>query len=241
MAGIDDLIPLAVMAWSGLGIFGIIIIIGGFIAIFAKIYFDKKDYNKKALIIRHYGNVRIPLADVFKFVFDRSKNIKYYYGKKSKAKIPAETWEGIEKDENNKDFLILDNVAPDEYIPIQVKDVGLEPIISTNKKAWYVYAHRDNINRFEILDWLGKYANVIALAGIVILMLISFIFQGALLDKVNNGLAVQNVYADNLRGSADIMLKSNEILYQSLDKAVNLSLMLRNMDNINKSSQVIER
>jgi len=241
MAGELDIFSMASMAWQGFGIFFIIGIVGVIVLVFFKMWKDKKDYNKKAVLIRHYGNTRVPISDLFKFVFDRKNNVKYFYGKKSKAKIPADTFESIAKEEGNKDFMLIDNPAPDEYVSMKITDSGAEPLISTNKKAWYVYAHRDNISRFDFLDFLSKYANVIALVGIVILMLISFIFQGALMDKVNNGIALQNSYASSIEASTENQAKTNELLYQIIDKAINLTQIIKNTENLNNTGVIVQR
>ena len=236
-----DMYGIASLLNSGMGIVFLLLVLGGCVALVAKFIMDKKAYNKKAIIIRHYGNVRVPISDIFKFVFEQKKNIKYFYGKKSKAKIPAETWEAIERDESNKDFLLINNPAPDEYISMKISEVGVEPIISTNKKAWYVYAHRDNVQRFEFLDFLAKYANIIALAGIVILMLINFIFQGAVMDKNNANMGMMNANAESLRAASENMILANEVLYRAVDKAINLTAILQSMEGPNGTDTVVYR
>jgi flagellar biogenesis protein FliO len=241
MAGETDFFTMATMAWNSFGIFIIIILVGAGVFLVFKFIKDKKDYNKKAILVRFYGNMKVPISDVFKFVFDKNKNLKYYYGKKSKAKIDANTFESIEKDEANKDFLLIANPAPDEYLPMKIEELSLAPILSSNKKAWYVYSMKDNFNRFEILDWLGKYANVIALVGIVILMMINFIFQGAVLDKTNSMMGALTEQVDGIRASTENQYRYAEMMNIVLDKALNLSQLIRDTGMINVSGQVVSR
>ena len=226
---------MAGMAWNAFGwIFAVVFIMIG-VFLVAKFFKDKKDFNKKGILIRRYGGSVVILNDVFKFVFDKKRNIRYYYGKKSKAEIPADKFEEMQKDSQNKDILLIDNYAYGEYRLMGIGGSELIPVPLADKKSWYVYAQKDNTSRFDILDWINKYANLIALVGLFIVLLISFIFQGALLDKTNGAIAAQNTYANYLLESTENLKMQAEVLNQVLDKGVNLSLMLRNMKMINGS------
>lgn len=234
-----DYLALASMTWAAFGwIIGIVILV---VVIFmiVKHFKDKKDYNKKGLLIRRYGGSIVVLEDVFKFVFDKKRNIRFYYGKKSKAEIPADKFDEMMKSSQNKDLLFIDNYAYGEYRLMGISENEMAPLPVADKKSWYIYSQKDNLSRFNILDFLEKYAVLIGLLGLIIVLMISFIFQGALWDKMNAGLAMQNSYAQSLQASTDNIKVANEVLYQVLDKGVNLTLLLRNMKIINGTAVIV--